>query len=132
MYTSRVSPLNFVVVLIRTDWLVSTSVGWSSLAAEAVQRASLAFQGVHDVHGRHRLALGVLRVGDRVADHVLEEHLENTTRLLVDEARDTLDTATAGQTTDGRFRDALDVVAKHFAMALGASLAETFTSFTTS
>ena len=32
--------------------------------------------------------------------HVLEEDLEDTTSLLVDECRDTLDTASAGKTTD--------------------------------
>jgi hypothetical protein len=49
--------------------------------------------------------LSVLGVGDRVADDVLEEDLEHATRLLVDEARDTLHTATAGETTDGGLGD---------------------------
>jgi hypothetical protein len=38
--------------------------------------------------------------------------------------RDTLDTATARQTADGRLGDTLDVVAQNLAMALGAALAE--------
>ena len=42
--------------------------------------------------------------------------------LLVDQAGDTLDAATASQTTD-RLGDALDVVAEHFAMTLDAALA---------
>ena len=42
----------------------------------------------------------MLSVGDGVADDVLEEDLEDTAGLLVDEARDTLDTATTGETTD--------------------------------
>ena len=37
--------------------------------------------------------------------HVLEEDLENTTGLLVDETRDTLDTTTAGKTTDSGLGD---------------------------
>ena len=37
--------------------------------------------------------------------HVLEEDLENTTGLLVDEARDTLDTTTASEATNGGLRD---------------------------
>jgi len=40
----------------------------------------------------------------------LEKDLEDTPGLLVDEARDTLDTATARQTADRRLGDALDVV----------------------
>ena len=46
------------------------------------------------------LPLGVLSVCDGVPDDVLEEDLEDTTSLLIDEARDTLHTATAGETTD--------------------------------
>ena len=37
--------------------------------------------------------------------HVLEEDLENTTGLLVDETRDTLDTTSAGKTADSGFGD---------------------------
>lgn len=38
--------------------------------------------------------------------------------------RDSLDTATAGETTDSRLGNALDVVTKNLAVALGAALAE--------
>ena len=92
----------------------------------------MAFEGVDDVHGGDRLPLGVFRVGDGVTDHVLEEHLENTASFLVDEPRDSLDTATTGKTTDGRLRDALDVVTQNFAMAFRASLSEYFSSFAAS
>ena len=37
--------------------------------------------------------------------HILEEDLENTTGLLVDETRDTLHTATASETTDSLHKD---------------------------
>ena len=92
----------------------------------------MAFEGVDDVHGGDRLPLGVFRVGDGVTDHVLEEHLENTASFLVDETGDALDTATTGKTTDGRLRDALDVVTQNFAMAFRASLSESFSSFAAS
>ena len=39
-------------------------------------------------------------VRDGVTDDVLEEDLEDTTSLLVDETRDTLYTATTSETTD--------------------------------
>jgi hypothetical protein len=54
----------------------------------------------------------VLSVGDRVADDVLEEGLEDGTSFLVDEARDTLDTTTASETADSGLGDTLDVVTK--------------------
>lgn len=42
---------------------------------------------------------------------------------------DTLDAATAGETADGGFGDALDVVAEDFAVAFGAAFAEAFAAF---
>jgi hypothetical protein len=56
----------------------------SRLAAEAVEGAALALEGVDHVERRDRLALGVLGVGDGVADDALEEGLEDGARLLVD------------------------------------------------
>lgn len=47
----------------------------------------------------------MLSVGNRVPNNVLEEDLENTTSLLVDETRDTLDTTTTGKTTNSGFGD---------------------------
>ena len=106
--------------------------GGGDLTAEAVQGAALALEGVHHVHGGHGLAAGVLGVGHRVADDVLEEHLEDTAGLLVDEAGDALDAATAREAADGGLCDALDVVAKDLAVALGAALAESLTSLSAS
>ena len=101
------------------------------LAAEAVQSTSLTLESVDDVHRRHRLALGVFSVRHSVTDHILQEHFENATSLLVDQARDTLHTTSASKTTDGWLRDTLDVITKYLAMTLGATLAKTFASFTT-
>jgi len=78
----------------------------ASLATKAVQRAPLALERVHDVKRGDRLAARVLSVGDRVADHILQEHLEHAARLLVDEAADALDAAAARQTPDGGLGDA--------------------------
>ena len=78
------------------------------LAAKAVEGAALALEGVDDVEGGDGLALGVLGVGDGIADDVLQEDLEHAAALLVDQAADALDTATASQTADGRLGDALD------------------------
>ena len=54
------------------------------LTSESVQSTSLPLQGVDHVHGSDSLPLGVLGVGDSVPDHVLKEHLEDATGLLVD------------------------------------------------
>ena len=103
-----------------------------NLTAESVQGASLALEGVDHIHGSHGLPLGVLGVGDGITDDVLEENLENTTGLLVDEAGDALDTATTSQTADGGLGDTLDVITQDFAMTLGAAFAEAFSSFSSS
>ena len=98
-------------------------------AAESVEGAPLSLESVDDVHGCDGLSLGVLGVGDCVTDHVLQERLEDAAGLLVDEARDTLDSSTAGETPDGRLGDALDVVSQDLPVTLGASLSESFASF---
>ena len=71
----------------------------------------------------------MLGVGDRVTDDVLEEDLEHTAGLLVDETGDTLDTATTSETANGGLGDSLDVIAKDLAVTLGASLSKTFATF---
>ena len=102
------------------------------LTTESVQGTSLSFEGIDYIHGGDSLPLGVLGVGDGITDDVLKEDLEDTTGLLVDESRDTLDSSTSRQTADGGLGDALDVVTKYLAVTLGASLAESLASFTTS
>ena len=104
----------------------------SCLTAETVQGASLALQGVDNVHGSDGLSLGMFGVGNSVTDHVFQKHLKNTAGLFVDKTGDTLHTTTASQTTDGGLGDSLDVVTKDLPVPLGTSLAETFASFSTS
>ena len=102
------------------------------LAAKAVQSAALTLEGIDDVHGSDCLPFCVFCVGDGIPDDVLEEHLEDTTGLLVDEARDTLDTSTTCQTADGRLGDTLDVITQHLAMTLSATLSESLSSLSAS
>jgi len=63
----------------------------------------------------------MFRISNGVTDDVLEEDLEHTAGLFVDEARDTLDTATTGKTANSGLGDALDVVTQDFAVTLGAA-----------
>ena len=108
-----------------------SSVRWY-LTAKSIQSAALPLEGVDHIHGSDSLPLGMLGVGDSVTDDVLKEHLEDTTSLLVDESRDTLDSTTPRQTPDGRLGDALDVVTQHLAVTLGTSLSQSLASFATS
>lgn len=50
------------------------------LIPKSVQSTSLAFQSVHYVHGGNGLTLGVLGVGHGIADNVLKEVLQGSSR----------------------------------------------------
>ena len=89
-------------------------------------------EGIDHIHGGDSLPLGVFGVGDGIPDDVLKENLEDSTGLLIDETRDTLDSTTASQTPDGGLGDSLDVVSQHLTVTLGASLSESLSSFATS
>jgi len=93
-------------------------------ATKTVDGSAPERKGVYNVLCGDGLATGVLGVGDRVADGGLEEYLEDAAGLLVNQAARALDTAAACEAADRRCCDALDVVAEHFAMALGTALAE--------
>ncbi|KAM9312030.1 uncharacterized protein PAF06_009923 [Gastrophryne carolinensis] len=103
-----------------------------ALASEAVESASLSLESIDDIHGGDCLALGVLGVGDSVADHILQEDFEHPTGLLVDEARDALDTPSPSQAADGGLSDALDVITQHLPVPLGASFPQTLPAFSSS
>ena len=99
---------------------------------EAIESTSLPLESIDHIHGGDGLPLGVLSVGDSISDDVLQENLQNSTSLLIDQTRDPLDSSMAGQSPDGRLGDALDVVPQHLAMTLGSSLPESLSSFATS
>jgi hypothetical protein len=74
-----------------------------SLLAETVEGSSVPLESVADVHHSDGLATSVLSVRDCVTQNVLAPDKEDTTGFLVDQARDTLDTTTASQTSNGGF-----------------------------
>jgi hypothetical protein len=92
----------------------------------------LTLEGIDNIHGCDSLPLGMFSVGDSITDDILKEDFENSTGLLIDEARDTLDTSTASQSADSGLGDTLDVITQHFSVTLGASLAKSFASFSSS
>ena len=92
----------------------------------------MALEGIDNIHSGDSLPLGMLSVGDSITDDVLKEDLEDTSGLLIDQARDTLDTTSASQTADSGLGDTLDVITQNLAVTLGASLAESLASFASS
>lgn len=72
------------------------------LSTETVQSLALTLESVNDIKSSDSLTTGVFSVSHSVTDDVLEENLENTTSLLVDETGNTLHTTTTSETTNGR------------------------------
>ena len=102
------------------------------LSTESVKSSALSLESVDDVESGDSLSLGVLGVGDGIADDVLEEDLEDTSGLFVDQTRDTLDTASSSKSSNGGLGDSLDVITKDLSVTLGASLSESLSSFASS
>lgn len=75
-----------------------------------IKLTSLSLEGIDNIQRCDGLSLGVLSICDGIADDTFEEGFKDTTGLFVDHGGDTLDTATAGKTTDSGLGDTLDVV----------------------
>ena len=105
---------------------------YKCLTAESVQGPALSLKSVDDVHSCDGLPLGMLSVGDGIANHVLKEHLQDATGLLVDESRDSLHATTASKTADSGLCNALDVITQNLAVTLRAPLSESLSSFASS
>ena len=103
-----------------------------NLTTKSVQGTALALQSVDNIHGGDGLSLGVLSVGDCISDHILQECLQHSTGLLVDQTADSLHSTTASKTPDGWLGDSLDVVPENLPVTLCASFSKTFASFATS
>ena len=104
----------------------------SFLTSESVEGTSLSLKGIDNIHSSDSLPLGVFSVGDSIPDNILKENLENTTGLLIDQTRDTLDSSTTSQPSDCGLGDTLDVVSQHLPVTLSASLSKSLSSFASS
>ncbi len=93
-----------------------------NLTSETVKSATLSLQSMHDIKSGDGLAASVLSVGDGISDDVLQENLKDTSSLLIDQTRDSLDTASACQSADSRLGDALDVVSQDLSVSLSSAL----------
>ena len=93
-----------------------------TLTPKTIESPVLPLQSVNNIHGSNSLAASVLGVGHSIANHVLQEDLEDATCLLIDETADTLDSATPGQTPNGRLRNSLDVIPQNLTVPFRSSL----------
>ncbi|VDM26155.1 unnamed protein product [Hydatigera taeniaeformis] len=71
----------------------------------------------------------MLCVRNDVTDKVLQKHLKHTSEFLVDQSRDALHSATARKTSNGGFRDTLDVVTQYLPVTIRASFTQAFSTF---
>ena len=92
----------------------------------------MSLKSVDDIHRGDGLSLGVLAVGNCITDHVLQEDLEDSPGLFVDQTADPLNTTSSCKSSDGGLGDTLDVITQDLSVALGTSLSQTFSSFTAS
>ena len=113
-----------------------------NLCTETIESASRPLEGVDDIKSGDSLSLGVFGVCDRITDdlekllrkscgqkpeytNIFQKDLKDTTRLLINQAGDTLYATSASETTNGRLRNALDVIAENLTVTLGTTLSET-------
>ena len=82
-------------------------------------------------HCGDRFAFGVFSVGYSISDDIFKENFQHAACLFVNETGNSLNSATACQTSDCGFGNALDVVAQHFPVTFGSSFSQTFASFST-
>ena len=92
------------------------------LTSETVKGSALSLEGIDNIKSSDSLSSGVLSVGHSISDDVLKENLKDTTGLLVDKARDTLDTTSSCQSSDSRLGDTLDVISQDLSVTLGTTL----------
>lgn len=59
-----------------------------SLTTKPIKRPPLPLQRIHDIQTRHRLALCMFGVRDRIADHALEERFQDAAGFFVDHYND--------------------------------------------
>jgi len=59
----------------REEWGEDDGEGWKCLTTETIKSTALALESVDNIEGCDGLALGVLSVGNSIADDTLEEGL---------------------------------------------------------
>ncbi|MDF5581034.1 hypothetical protein P3730_24445, partial [Vibrio parahaemolyticus] len=93
-----------------------------TLTTKSVEGPSLPLKRINNVHSRNGLPPSVLRVSNGVTDDILQEDLENTASLLVDQTADTLHATPASQTPNRGLGDSLNVIPQNLTVSFGSSL----------
>ena len=102
------------------------------LSTETVKGTTLSLKSEHNVHSSYSLTTSVLSVGNSITDDIFKEDLQHSSSFFIDGSRNTLDSSTTSETTNGRLGDTLDVITKNFSVALGSRLSKSFASFSSS
>ena len=92
------------------------------LSSKAIQSSALALEGIDDIKCCDCLTASMLCVCHCIPDDVLQEDLQDTPCLLIDESRNTLDTTSASKSADGWLCDSLNVIPKNLSVTLSTSL----------
>ncbi|KAJ7977102.1 Histone H4, partial [Quillaja saponaria] len=92
---------------------------------KTIQSPSLPLKGIHNIHSSDGLPPCMLSVGDSITDNILQEDLEDTTSLFIDETTNSLNATSSRQTTNCRLCNALNVITEHLPVPLGSSLSQT-------
>lgn len=101
----------------------------SSLTSETIEGASLSLEGIDDIHGGNGLSLGVLGVCDCITNHIFEKDFQDSTGFFIDVSRNTLDSSSASESSDGRLGDSMDIISQNLSVAFSSRFSKSFSSF---
>ncbi|KAJ0458332.1 hypothetical protein HanIR_Chr15g0783841 [Helianthus annuus] len=99
---------------------------------KAIQSSSLPLQRINNIHRRHRLPPRMLRIRNRVANHILQKYLQNSTCLFINQTADPLHSSSSSQPPDRRFSDSLNVIPENFPVTLCSALSQPLSSLSAS
>merc|ERR1712141_952806 len=83
---------------------------------------TLSLQSIDNIHGSDSLPLCMFGIGDSITDDIFQENLKDTSGFFINQTRNTLDTTSTRQTTNGRFGDTLDIITQDFSVTFSTSL----------
>ncbi|MFS7987816.1 hypothetical protein Hanom_Chr11g01027321 [Helianthus anomalus] len=70
----------------------------------------------------------MLSVSNRITNHILQKYLQNTTRFLINQPTNSLDSTSSRQPSNSRLCYSLNVVAEDFSVTLRSTLSKTLSA----
>jgi hypothetical protein len=98
------------------------------LTAKAIECSASPFEGIDHVHGGHSLSSSVLSISHGIANHILQEDLENPCGLLVNQSVDSLHSASSRQSSNRLLHNPLNVVVEDHPVPFCSFLAQSLAS----